>query len=59
MCFGLQALEVNRKLNCSTDVLMESVKQLSEIESHRDGLLYGVPISIKDNIGYKVQREEK
>uniref|UniRef100_A0AAR2L810 Fatty-acid amide hydrolase 1 n=1 Tax=Pygocentrus nattereri TaxID=42514 RepID=A0AAR2L810_PYGNA len=48
-----KALEVNRKLNCSTDVLMESVKQLSEIESHRDGLLYGVPISIKDNIAYK------
>ncbi|KAL7891123.1 hypothetical protein AOLI_G00005990 [Acnodon oligacanthus] len=48
-----KALEVNRKLNCCTDVLMESVKQLSEIESHRDGLLYGVPMSVKDNIAYK------
>ncbi|XP_072540070.1 fatty-acid amide hydrolase 1 [Salminus brasiliensis] len=48
-----KALEVNKTLNCNTDVLMESVKQLAEIESHRDGLLYGIPISIKENIGYK------
>ncbi|KAI4889973.1 hypothetical protein NFI96_024360 [Prochilodus magdalenae] len=46
-----KAVEVNRKLNCSTDVLMESMKQLSNIP--KDGLLYGVPISLKENIGYK------
>ncbi|XP_066521738.1 fatty-acid amide hydrolase 1 [Hoplias malabaricus] len=48
-----KALQVNSKLNCSTGVLMESAKHLEEIESYKDGLLYGVPISIKENIGFK------
>ncbi|KAF4078821.1 hypothetical protein AMELA_G00185860 [Ameiurus melas] len=48
-----KALEVNRKLNCSTAVLTESLEQLEDIESHKDGLLYGIPISIKDNLDYK------
>uniref|UniRef100_A0A4W4EF09 Fatty-acid amide hydrolase 1 n=1 Tax=Electrophorus electricus TaxID=8005 RepID=A0A4W4EF09_ELEEL len=48
-----KALEVNQKLNCGTDVLMESLKQLEDIESHRNGILYGVPVSLKENIGYK------
>ncbi|KAK3556644.1 hypothetical protein QTP70_011294 [Hemibagrus guttatus] len=48
-----KALEVNRKLNCSTAVLMESLKQLEEIESHKDGLLYGIPVSIKENLDYE------
>ncbi|GAA6086240.1 vitamin D3 hydroxylase-associated protein-like [Tachysurus ichikawai] len=48
-----KALEVNRELNCSTAVLMESLKQLEEVESHTEGLLYGIPVSIKDNVDYK------
>ncbi|XP_058258481.1 fatty-acid amide hydrolase 1-like isoform X2 [Hemibagrus wyckioides] len=32
---------------------MESLEQLEEIESHKDGLLYGVPVSIKENVDYK------
>ncbi|XP_053539823.1 fatty-acid amide hydrolase 1 isoform X1 [Ictalurus punctatus] len=48
-----KALEANRKLNCSTAVLTESLKQLEDIESHKDGLLYGIPISIKDNLDYE------
>ncbi|XP_060776108.1 fatty-acid amide hydrolase 1 isoform X2 [Neoarius graeffei] len=48
-----KALEVNRELNCSTAVLMESLKQLEDIESHKDGFLYGIPISIKDNVKYE------
>ncbi|XP_022531115.1 fatty-acid amide hydrolase 1 [Astyanax mexicanus] len=48
-----KALELGKTLNCNTGVLMESLTQLSEIESHKDGLLYGIPISIKENIGYK------
>ncbi|KAJ8375240.1 hypothetical protein SKAU_G00058200 [Synaphobranchus kaupii] len=48
-----KALEVNRKLNCATEFLLESCEQLGEAETHREGLLYGVPVSIKDNFGCK------
>ncbi|KAG9341546.1 hypothetical protein JZ751_019052 [Albula glossodonta] len=48
-----KALEVNRKLNCATEFLLESRDQLDEVEAHREGLLYGVPVSIKENLGYK------
>uniref|UniRef100_A0A8C7R6W3 Fatty-acid amide hydrolase 1 n=1 Tax=Oncorhynchus mykiss TaxID=8022 RepID=A0A8C7R6W3_ONCMY len=48
-----KTLEVNRRLNCCTEVLLESWDQLEDIGSHKDGLLYGVPVSIKENIGYK------
>ncbi|MCI4375047.1 hypothetical protein PGIGA_G00104520 [Pangasianodon gigas] len=48
-----KALEVNKKLNCATAVLTESLKQLENIESHKDGLLYGIPFSIKDNVDYE------
>lgn len=54
MCLELQALEVNSKLNCGTALLIESLKQLEDIETHKDGLLYGIPISIKDNFDYEV-----
>ena len=57
--FDFQALEVNKRLNCATDILLESREQLSNIENCRDGLLYGVPISIKDNVGYKVGYHRK
>ncbi|XP_017335039.1 fatty-acid amide hydrolase 1 isoform X1 [Ictalurus punctatus] len=48
-----KALEVNSKLNCGTALLIESLKQLEDIETHKDGLLYGIPISIKDNFDYE------
>ncbi|XP_039505124.1 fatty-acid amide hydrolase 1 isoform X2 [Pimephales promelas] len=51
--FMEKALEVNKNLNCSTEMLMESVAQLKDINTQKKGLLYGVPISIKDNVGYK------
>lgn len=51
---SLQALDVNKKLNCCTGVLLESFDQLKTLVSHKEGLLYGVPVSIKENIGYKV-----
>uniref|UniRef100_A0A8C7R5W4 Uncharacterized protein n=1 Tax=Oncorhynchus mykiss TaxID=8022 RepID=A0A8C7R5W4_ONCMY len=40
-----KTLEVNRRLNCCTEVLLESWDQLEDIGSHKDGLLYGVPVS--------------
>ncbi|KAG7230843.1 hypothetical protein INR49_019657 [Caranx melampygus] len=46
-------LDVHRKLNCCTEILLESFDQLKTIDSNKDGLLYGVPVSIKDNIEYK------
>ncbi|GAA6086239.1 vitamin D3 hydroxylase-associated protein-like [Tachysurus ichikawai] len=48
-----KAIEVHKKLNCGTAVLTESLKQLEDINSHKDGLLYGIPISIKDNVDYE------
>uniref|UniRef100_A0A9J8BQ38 Fatty-acid amide hydrolase 1 n=1 Tax=Cyprinus carpio carpio TaxID=630221 RepID=A0A9J8BQ38_CYPCA len=48
-----KALEVNKNLNCSTEFLMESVAQLEDIKTQKKGLLYGVPISIKDNVSYE------
>lgn len=59
MSCALKALEANRKLNCSTAVLMESLEQLEDIESHKDGLLYGIPISIKDNLDYEVLTDRR
>lgn len=51
--FMEKTLEVNRNLNCGTEMLMESVAQLKDMNTQKKGLLYGVPISIKDNFGYK------
>lgn len=55
----LQALEVNKKLNCTTAVLIKSLKELEDIESHKDGLLYGIPVSIKENLDYEVLRRKR
>ncbi|XP_071773720.2 fatty-acid amide hydrolase 1 [Centroberyx gerrardi] len=48
-----KALDVNKRLNCCTEVLLESFDQLKVVDSSKEGLLYGVPVSIKDNFGYK------
>uniref|UniRef100_A0A667XJB3 Fatty-acid amide hydrolase 1 n=1 Tax=Myripristis murdjan TaxID=586833 RepID=A0A667XJB3_9TELE len=46
-------LDVNKRLNCCTGILLESFDQLKTVGSSKEGLLYGVPISIKENIDYK------
>ncbi|XP_069498378.1 vitamin D3 hydroxylase-associated protein-like isoform X2 [Ambystoma mexicanum] len=49
-----KALEVHRDVNCLTDYLPECEAQLLELKKEkRKGLLYGVPISIKDTYNYK------
>ncbi|KAM4641634.1 fatty-acid amide hydrolase 1-like [Discoglossus pictus] len=49
-----KALDVTSELNCVTDYLPECEAQLLELRKVRTrGLLYGVPISLKDNFGYK------
>ncbi|CAL8307794.1 unnamed protein product [Lota lota] len=48
-----KALEANKRLNCCTEIMMESLNHLKSTDSYKDGLLYGVPVSIKDNIGCK------
>uniref|UniRef100_A0A1A7WT04 Fatty-acid amide hydrolase 1 n=3 Tax=Iconisemion striatum TaxID=60296 RepID=A0A1A7WT04_9TELE len=48
-----KTLNVHKELNCCTEILLESFEQLKTISSKKEGLLYGVPISIKDNIAYK------
>uniref|UniRef100_A0A3Q2XEB7 Fatty acid amide hydrolase n=1 Tax=Haplochromis burtoni TaxID=8153 RepID=A0A3Q2XEB7_HAPBU len=48
-----QTLAVNKKLNCCTEILLESLDQLTTVGSNKDGLLYGVPVSIKENIAFK------
>lgn len=48
-----KTLDVNKKLNCCTEILLESFDQLKTVDSNKNGLLYGVPVSIKENLGYK------
>ncbi|XP_061593608.1 vitamin D3 hydroxylase-associated protein-like [Cololabis saira] len=48
-----KALATHKKLNCCTEILLESFDQLKTLGSNKDGLLYGVPVSIKDNISYQ------
>ncbi|KAM9324610.1 fatty-acid amide hydrolase 1 [Gastrophryne carolinensis] len=49
-----KALEVTREVNCVTDYMAGCEAQLQEVKKHPGkGLLYGVPISIKDNVGCK------
>uniref|UniRef100_A0A3B4FC05 Fatty-acid amide hydrolase 1 n=1 Tax=Pundamilia nyererei TaxID=303518 RepID=A0A3B4FC05_9CICH len=48
-----KTLAVNKKLNCCTEILLESLDQLTTVGSNKDGLLYGVPVSIKENLAFK------
>lgn len=48
-----KTLDVNKKLNCCTEIVLESFDQLKTISSGKKGPLYGVPVSIKENIAYK------
>ncbi|XP_015277461.1 PREDICTED: vitamin D3 hydroxylase-associated protein-like [Gekko japonicus] len=48
-----KALEVTQQINCVTDFLPECEEQLREVKKQEKGLLYGVPVSIKENIACK------
>ncbi|KAM3619985.1 uncharacterized protein V6R79_016746 [Siganus canaliculatus] len=48
-----KTLVTNKKLNCCTGILLESFDQLKTIDTNEKGLLYGVPVSIKENVEYK------
>ncbi|XP_077463933.1 fatty-acid amide hydrolase 1 [Stigmatopora argus] len=48
-----KAVRVNKTLNCCTTILLESFGELKRLDSNKRGLLYGVPVSIKENIAYK------
>ncbi|XP_028260637.1 vitamin D3 hydroxylase-associated protein-like [Parambassis ranga] len=48
-----KTLAVHKNVNCCTTILLESFQQLETIGSNKEGLLYGVPVSIKDNVAYK------
>lgn len=47
-----QAWEVNKRTNCVTTYLADCETQLSQ--APRQGLLYGVPVSLKECFSYKV-----
>ncbi|NXU19650.1 VDHAP protein, partial [Pardalotus punctatus] len=49
-----EALEVNREVNCVTDFIHGCEDQLQKLKKQKEkGLLYGIPISIKDHITCK------
>ncbi|NXR38567.1 VDHAP protein, partial [Zosterops hypoxanthus] len=49
-----EALEVNREVNCVTDFIHGCEDQLQKLKKQKEkGLLYGIPISIKDHIDCK------
>ncbi|KFZ51952.1 Fatty-acid amide hydrolase 1, partial [Antrostomus carolinensis] len=51
-----KALEVTQQTNCMRHFIPECEEQLQEIQRKKEkGLLYGIPVSIKDHIGHKGQ----
>ncbi|NXF86483.1 FAAH1 hydrolase, partial [Eubucco bourcierii] len=49
-----KALEVTQQTNCLRQFIPECEEQLQEIEGRKEkGLLYGIPVSIKDHISHK------
>ncbi|NXF02410.1 VDHAP protein, partial [Smithornis capensis] len=49
-----EALDVNREVNCVTDFIHGCEDQLQKLKKQKEkGLLYGIPISIKDHINCK------
>ncbi|XP_026521474.1 vitamin D3 hydroxylase-associated protein-like [Notechis scutatus] len=49
-----KALEVTQEVNCVTDFLHGCEEQVQDLKKQKEkGLLYGIPVSIKDHIGYK------
>ncbi|KAH0618657.1 hypothetical protein JD844_018054 [Phrynosoma platyrhinos] len=48
-----KALEVTREINCVINYLPECEEQLQEVKKREKGLLYGVPVSIKEDVACK------
>ncbi|NXE72501.1 VDHAP protein, partial [Cochlearius cochlearius] len=49
-----EALEVNREVNCVIDFIQGCEDQLQKLKKQKEkGLLYGIPVSIKDHINCK------
>uniref|UniRef100_A0A8C6ZSN7 Fatty-acid amide hydrolase 1 n=1 Tax=Nothoprocta perdicaria TaxID=30464 RepID=A0A8C6ZSN7_NOTPE len=49
-----KALEVNKEVNCVTAFIPSCLQHIQEMRNRKKGLLYGVPISIKDHVVCKV-----
>ncbi|NXY15131.1 VDHAP protein, partial [Atrichornis clamosus] len=50
----VSALEVTQQTNCLRHFIPECEEQLQQIQRRKEkGLLYGIPVSIKDHIGHK------
>lgn len=50
-----KALQITRETNCITEYMQESETQLQQARPPgKPGLLYGVPVSIKDSINCQV-----
>lgn len=50
-----KALEVNQEVNCVIDFIHGCEDQLQKLKKQKEkGLLYGIPVSIKDHIDCKV-----
>ncbi|KFV80909.1 Fatty-acid amide hydrolase 1, partial [Struthio camelus australis] len=45
-----KALEVNQEVNCVTAFIPSCLHHIQEMRNQKKGLLYGVPISIKDHV---------
>uniref|UniRef100_A0A8C6TBI9 Fatty-acid amide hydrolase 1 n=1 Tax=Neogobius melanostomus TaxID=47308 RepID=A0A8C6TBI9_9GOBI len=45
-----KTLDVHQKLNCCTEIILDSFEQLKTIGSCKRGILYGVPLSLKENL---------
>ncbi|KAM8805807.1 vitamin D3 hydroxylase-associated protein-like [Eudromia elegans] len=45
-----KALEVNQEVNCVTAFIPSCLQRVQEMRNKKKGLLYGVPISIKDHV---------
>ncbi|XP_062437580.1 fatty-acid amide hydrolase 1-like [Rhea pennata] len=48
-----KALEVNQEVNCVTAFIPSCLHHIQEMRNQKKGLLYGVPISIKDYVACK------
>ncbi|XP_029473758.1 vitamin D3 hydroxylase-associated protein-like [Rhinatrema bivittatum] len=52
-----KAMEVTQEVNCVTEFIQECKAQLQEVKQMKEkGLLYGVPVSIKEHINLKGTR---
>ncbi|XP_064372237.1 vitamin D3 hydroxylase-associated protein-like [Dromaius novaehollandiae] len=48
-----KALEVNQEVNCVTAFIPSCLHHIWEMRNRKKGLLYGVPISVKDHVACK------